>query len=144
MIGFSHALAGIGIALSVRNPVMVAPIALVSHFLLDIAPHFEHPSYGNTLQRPYTKRFKQVLACDTTATLAITTISVLLWPEAVLALIVGVLCAMLPDFLWPLYGKVRCLDKFFVFHLKIQRYERPWGLLVEAPFVLAIALFIFL
>jgi len=95
MIGFNHALAGIGIALSVRNPLLVAPIALISHFLLDIIPHFHHESFGNTLRRPYTRRFKQVLLFDTVVTIGITLLALYFFGGEstrtfVLALLIGI------------------------------------------------------
>lgn len=143
MIGFNHALAGIGIALSVRNPLLVAPIALISHFLLDIIPHFHHESFGNTLRRPYTRRFKQVLLFDTVVTIGITLLALYFWPDLWFVLSLGIFFAMLPDFLWPLYDKVPQLERFFRFHLRIQRYERTWGFIVEVPFVIILCLLIF-
>lgn len=143
MIGFNHALAGIGIALSVRNPLLVASIALISHFLLDIIPHFHHESFGDTLRRPYTQRFKQVLLLDTVVTISIALLALYFWPELWFVLLLGIFFAMLPDFLWPLYGKVPQLERFFHFHLRIQRYERSWGLMIEMPFVLLLGFLIF-
>lgn len=144
MIGLNHALAGIGIALSVRDPLLVAPIALASHFLLDIVPHFHHESFGNSLNRPYTKILRRIILLDTFASISVTSLALFFWPHLWFVIIIGVLFAMLPDFLWPLYGKIHQLEKFFHFHLNIQRFERPWGILFEAPFSFLLIAIIYL
>lgn len=142
MTGFNHALAGIGIAVSVGNPVLVAPLALASHFVLDALPHFYLRSFGNTL-RPYPKRLRWFLSIDAIITFAFVAWAFYLWPDLWPAITIGVLFAMLPDSFWPLHGKVKSLEKFFKFHQKIQWFENPWGALFEIPFTLAMVVIIY-
>lgn len=143
MTGFNHALAGIGIAITVKNPALVAPIALVSHFILDMLPHFYLKSFGDTATRPYPRGLRYFLAGDAVVTLFFVIVALYMWPQYWLAIIVGVLFAMAPDFLWPWHGKIKKMEKFFNFHQKIQWFENRWGILFEAPFTAVLAWLIY-
>lgn len=143
MTGFNHALAGVGIAITVGNPILVAPIALVSHFLLDMLPHFYLKSFGDTTTRPYQRRLLWFLAVDGVITLSFVIWAIYLWPQLWLAIAVGVFFAMAPDILWPLNGRVEALKKFFQFHQKIQWFENPWGALFEVPFTCVLVAIIY-
>lgn len=134
MTGFNHALAGIGTALVVGNLFVVAPVALISHFVLDMLPHFYLKSFGDTATRPYPRGLWWFLVGDAIITVFFISVALYLWPQNWLAIIVGVFFAMAPDFLWPLHGKIKKLEKFFNFHQKIQWFEKSWGVLFEAPF----------
>src|SRR5690242_2115662 len=43
MTATNHALSGAVIALAVKNPVLAIPLAFVSHFVLDLLPHYNPP-----------------------------------------------------------------------------------------------------
>lgn len=143
MTGFNHALAGTCIALLVKQPLLIAPLAFLSHFLLDALPHFHHQSFGDTFKRPYSKRFKNVIIFDTIVSIVTITAVLFIWRNSVLSVAIGIFFSMLPDFTWPLHGKIKSLERFFKMHIKIQWAERPWGILVEAPFSILIVSYLF-
>lgn len=132
MIGFNHALVGGLIGYALPLPV-AAPAAVVSHFLLDMLPHYGLPYK----LRDRSKLWKPLFIADfiATAALIIIPVSIQNYPM----LICGVL-AVLPDFVWVMHFiKKRTFDLgehtnwYTKYHAKIQRYERPWGVWVEMP-----------
>lgn len=135
MIGFNHALAGGVIALTVQDPLLVAPLALASHFALDALPHFGQ----SDKIKPYNKSFKQMLVFD--AIVCFTVLGLLLWraPELWPAILVGTFFATLPDFIWLLRGEAKWLSWFFKFHSKIQQGERPWGWRLEIIYFISLS-----
>src|SRR3989344_5118400 len=42
----NHAAMGAVIALSIKEPVLVLPLAIISHYVLDALPHFGYPGGG--------------------------------------------------------------------------------------------------
>jgi hypothetical protein len=84
MLELPHALVGATIAVLVPNPFIALPLALSSHFIMDLYPHW-NPHIGREL-----KRFGHI----TNPTLAI------LWVDSVAALIIGLSLARLylPDY----------------------------------------------
>lgn len=140
MTGFNHALTGAAIGLALQNPLLVIPVALASHFVLDVIPHFGgHPVYewGH-------KHFFKLITLD--ALLCAAGIGLALWlaPQAALAILLGVAFAMLPDLtLIHYYTHGKPKNWFHNFHLGIQWFERPPGLLVEASYLVFIVTTIF-
>lgn len=126
MIGFNHTLAGAIIAV-VTPPPFVPFVAFLSHFLLDMTPHF-----GKSRRfTPYTTEFKWLLFTD--ATLCFTSLFFAWWlfPHMWLIIAVGAFFSTLPDFLWLFRGKSKRFQWFFTFAEKIQWGERPWGWILE-------------
>lgn len=126
MTGFNHTLAGALAAVIVPAP--IAPIvALVSHFIFDAFPHFgRHPKLY-----PYTKGFKWLLVGDAALCIAALALALLLFPDRWLMILICTFVSTLPDFLWPLDGKVKWMQPFFKFASDIQWGERPWGWILE-------------
>lgn len=140
MTGFNHALTGAAIGLSLQKPVLIIPAALLSHFVLDVIPHFGgHPVYewGH-------RHFFKVIAFDALMCIAVIVGLFVLAPQHAWLGVLGVVFAMLPDLsLIHYYTKGKPKHWFHNFHLGIQWFERPPGLLVEAAylfFILAIIL----
>lgn len=135
MIGFNHALTGAAIGLAVQQPLMVIPLAFVSHFVLDVVPHFGgHPIYewGN-------KHFSKLIAFDAVLCIAGVGVALVFAPHAAISILLGVAFAMLPDLaLVHYYTSGRHKHWFHDFHLGIQWFERPPGLLVEAVYLVFI------
>lgn len=135
MTGTNHLLTGAAIGAAIANPVAL-PVAFVSHFVLDLLPH-----YGNDSKA----RMRKVLATDA-VTCATLLINLLAWrPEHwQLMLACGVLAA-LPDALWIPYelaerrNQPREYKKLAQFLHDIQWGERPWGLRIEVPFACIVA-----
>jgi hypothetical protein len=134
MTGLNHALTGAAIGLAVQQPLLVLPLAILSHFVLDAIPHFDHEVY-----RHGSKYFMRIMICD--GLLAVGSIIALMifFPAAAWAVVLGALGATLPDFLWPIYyNNGRRKHWYFTFHTVIQWFERPPGLLVEASYLIFI------
>lgn len=134
MTGLNHVLTGSAIALAVREPLLVAPLALLSHFVLDAIPHFDHPlyQYGS-------KYFTRIMVSDGVLSIGAVLAVVLFAPALASVIILGAVFAILPDFFWLYYythGRPQWW--FFRFHTKIQWFERPPGALVEASYAVFI------
>lgn len=134
MTGLNHALTGAAIGLAVQQPLLVVALAIVSHFLLDMIPHFDHEVY-----RYGGKYYKQIVTTDgVVAFLAIIGLMFSL-PELALPIGLGAFWAVAPDIPWQYYyTHGRPKNWYFNFHSKIQWFERPPGLLVEASYLIFI------
>lgn len=119
MLGFNHVLAGS--LIGVLTPLPLSPaVALASHFVLDALPHYgEDPS-----RPPYSKRFYRLLLYDALLCFSALGIALFLFPEHAVAILLSVVLATLPDFLWPLWDKVKWMHPFFRFHKNIQWAEK--------------------
>ncbi|MBL8159226.1 hypothetical protein JNJ66_02095 [Candidatus Saccharibacteria bacterium] len=133
MTGLNHAITGIAIAVSVKHPLLAPLLALASHFLLDMVPHFGHPA-----MKPGSRFFRNVIVADGLGMIIVTVTAMWLFPQ--LDLLIGA-CAFLafaPDIVW--YYKyfradhpvTRALHGFMNFAMRIQWYEKPPGAIVEA------------
>jgi hypothetical protein len=134
MIALNHVLAGTAIALAVKQPALVAPLAFASHFVLDALPHFSYRWPGF--------RFQTIWAMDAAAsTLAVLYIC---WafPPLAFAVVIGAVCAELPDVFW-LYERLvihrRSRNWFFRFHHWIQWSETQRGLKYELVYLFLFA-----
>lgn len=134
MTGLNHVLTGTAIALAVRDPLLVAPLALISHFILDAIPHFDHDHY-----RFGSKYFTRIMTTDGIISLGAVILIMLSSPALAGVIALGAFCAILPDFFW-LYYYLRGRPQwwFFRFHARIQWFERPPGALVELSYVIFI------
>lgn len=127
-------LTGTAIALAMREPLLVAPLALLSHFVLDALPHFDHPVY-----RYGSRYFMRIMLTDGVASLGAVLLIMFLVPSLAGVVALGALCAILPDFFWLYYyTHNRPQWWFFRFHAKIQWFERPPGAFVELSYVIFI------
>lgn len=146
MTATNHALTGAAIALVVKEPVLVVPLAIASHFLLDSLPHF-----GGL---PVTSRkFLFILAGDAGVTAGLLASMFMLQPALWLVAVVGAVCAMAPDLMWfPNFLRsvtdrpTKKPDSITKWHKKIQRYERPQNMPYEVVYfaVMSPVLFILL
>ncbi len=132
MIGFNHALAGGLIAKLVPWPLAI-PLALASHFLLDMLPHYGIPHH----LRDDSKFWKVFFTIDFFATL-----SLAFWAisNQHYALYFAGQIAVLPDFVWVAhvvrhrsFSLSKSTSRYEKWHMRIQRFERPWGLWLELP-----------
>ena len=129
MQAINHTLTAGAIAVTIQQPTLVAPIALASHFLLDIVPHYgSYPPYGRG-----TKAYYRIILVDGLLSLSAYVAMIHIWPQYRVAISVGVFFSLLPDLIWPLalYIKHRGpLWAFFRFHKGIQ-HESGRGIAVE-------------
>jgi hypothetical protein len=135
MIGFNHGLTGGLIAHFLPLPVAL-PLALASHFLMDMLPHYGIPNS----QRDKSSFWKIFFVIDAFATLGLAIYAIL---DNHVDMFLGGLFATMPDYIW--VGRIiktrsfnlsNNTNKFTKWHVKIQGYERPWGIWVEIPLAL--------
>ncbi|HSE29528.1 MAG TPA: hypothetical protein VLA77_03005 [Candidatus Saccharimonadales bacterium] len=136
MIGLNHALTGAAIGIAVREPLLVVPLAFASHFALDVIPHFG----GHQIYTWGNKHFTRIIIADGIACLSIISLIITLNPSLALPVLLGVFFAMLPDALLVHYYTKKPLNNWFHnFHLNLQWYEKPQGIVVEALYLLLIS-----
>jgi len=132
----NHALTGAAIALAVQQPLLAAPLAFFSHFVLDVTPHFG----GTPVYEFGHKYFLYIMAADGVATVTAVTLVCILAPAMAALIVLCVLCAMLPDaLLFTYYTQGKPNTWFHRVHLGMQWFERPPGLLVEAAYAILIS-----
>lgn len=139
MTGLNHAATGITIALLVKRPEFALPVALLSHFVLDMIPH-SLVAHSKKIMTPYL--IAEAILCT-----ALTIACMVAFPEYWLLIGFCAVFAFLPDFFWPFFynGMLRdkpFFKKFYVFHKKIQWSETYRGWLVEILYFSAIAIFL--
>jgi len=130
MTGLNHALTGTTIALTVRSPLLALLMATISHFALDALPHFG----GVTWFGSWNKRTAIIAIADGVITLLTMILSFFLFVEARWLTLSCALLATMPDWPWLINYLFKKEHWYFRWHQAIQRYERPWGAIVEVIF----------
>jgi len=132
MTGVNHGLTGGLIGKLLPLPIAL-PVAFVSHFVLDMLPH-----YGiSHKKRDKSTFWKVFFTFDVLATFSLAVYAI---STRHYAMFLGGLVATMPDFLWVdqvIRNKSFILNtsqnRFSKWHTSIQRLEFPWGLWVELP-----------
>ena len=130
MTGFNHAASGGLIGALLPLPLAI-PIALASHFALDMLPH-----YGISHHHRDDSNFWRIFGTvDAIAALALGMLA-LSWHRYAMFACGFVACS--PDYIWVARViRTRSFNLsdnnnwFTRWHANIQRYERPWGVWVE-------------
>jgi hypothetical protein len=136
MTGLNHALTGTAIALAVQQPLLAAPLAFLSHFLLDVTPHFG----GTPVYEFGHKWFPPIMVADGIIAASAVFFICSLVPHMAVLILLCALCAILPDiFLLTYYTQGRPNTWFHRWHLGMQWFERPPGLIVEAAYAIFIS-----
>lgn len=139
MTATNHALAGATIGLFVAQPIIALPLAFISHFVLDLIPHFGLDEYGG--HKRNRKLFHKILYFDALF-LCLILISLFIM-NAPLIIYACIFLAGSPDFVWAYryllkekIGKTRAskMSIFSKFHSKIQKSQTLSGLYVEGLF----------
>ena len=132
MTGFNHAVSGGLIGRFLPLPLAI-PAALASHFVLDSLPHHGIPHH----LRDESPGWRTFYVLDFVATLVLGILAIS-WHRYDMFVCGLVACS--PDLLWVArIIRTRSFDLsdnkhwFTKWHVRIQRYERPWGLWVEMP-----------
>ncbi|HVC36131.1 MAG TPA: hypothetical protein VNE40_01630 [Candidatus Dormibacteraeota bacterium] len=145
MTATNHALTGALIGLTIANPLIALPLALISHFGLDALPHFgKQPNNATWLRSPI---FKTILTVDILLCLALVAVLYGLRPDH---WFLAASCAFLgtsPDLLSIgrfrnalAHRKLTKPSGLALFASAIQWFERPIGIVVEAAWLLAMLL----
>lgn len=134
MISLNHVLAGTAIGLAVKQPALAAPLAFLSHFVLDAIPHFNYAWPG--------WKFRAIWAIDAAASTLALVLLCMANPPLAFAIIAGGVFAELPDFFWLYERLIIKKDStfwYFAFHRKIQWSETQRGLFYEIGYCIILA-----
>lgn len=126
MIALNHVVFATIIAVSVKQPALIAPLALGSHFVLDSLPHFDNGLRWGV----YSRAYYRVILADTIATAIAYFVAISFFPTVSTAILIAAIFAVLPDLFWPLAPRTdprSPLGRFFHWHKRIQRYELAHG-----------------
>lgn len=140
MTATNHALTGAVLGLTISNPLLALPAALLSHFVCDAIPH-----YSDTRVSPGSHNFALYLLVDILGAIAVATFLFILRPDNWFVACWAAFLATSPDLMWaPLFvraqktGKeVRPQHVVARFHARIQWFARPIGITVEYAWALA-------
>lgn len=141
MRAINHALTGIVVGLVIKEPAAAIPIALVSHWICDVIPH-----YGSGISEKHameSRNFERLLYVDTILCVALVVILAILKPDHWMLAAFCAFVAASPDFLsfnrWRLMrqGLKSKLTPYGRFAKGIQWFERPIGGFVEIAWAIA-------
>ncbi len=138
MLETPHVALGVAIAVAIPNPLISIPLAFVSHFMLDIVPHWN--PHINTEMKKYGKLTNPtffIIGVDLTLALILTIVVAKSNPYIYLASFMSILpdIAEGPYFLFGWRNKY--LDKILKFQVSIQaKANMFWGLLTQILIIL--------
>lgn len=141
MTATNHALVGAVIAVTINKPWLALPLAFASHFALDSLPHFGYPGHGGFSEALKYKTSKVVALADPVLFLVLFMVLVSFavpgYVYAAAALAASPDVEWLYSYLWfERSGNKRAPKSFLAgFHESIQWCERPWGIWVEAAWL---------
>lgn len=143
MTATNHMLTGAVLAVSVQRLWLMAPMAIISHFVLDVLPHFGVHK-DDTAKRNKHPLFQYIVFVDVALAISLLVLlpSILSGAVSTGVLLFGMLLAYSPDLIWvhrfmheirkkTVQYKPSWLTKF---HHEIQWGERTWGVAVELVF----------
>lgn len=136
MTATNHAVTGAVIALVVQKPLLAIPLALLSHFVLDVIPHSEPRDFSNSLA-------KKIIFTDgvIAAILGVSLPLILNTTVSPLVIFACMTAAVVPDLIWGIrYLRIKDIDKVFTepmskfsrIHFNSQWSESIEGFYVEA------------
>lgn len=137
MFATNHAVTGAVIGATVSLPYAI-PAALLSHFIMDMLPH-----YGIDREtRDNDPTYRKIVYSDAAVALSLAGLGLYIgnWPMFIVGWV-----AYSPDLVWVYFflrsGKsfhVRTSNWYVRFHHAIQKFERGWGFYVEVAYFLVI------
>lgn len=142
-------LAGAVMATALQRPLLVIPLAIASHFILDLLPHFGVNEHNHSARNRH-PLFLYIVITDTVLTIAMLVLLPFVLGGAISwwLLVASMLAAWIPDALWirhfahHLRGRQIQPGRFARFHQRIQWFERPIGLIVELVWFSAMGIFL--
>ncbi|HEY5549991.1 MAG TPA: hypothetical protein VIK37_02195 [Candidatus Saccharimonadales bacterium] len=135
MTGINHAITGALVAVVIKEPALALPAALLSHFVIDAIPHYDHRDL-----MPNPRAYKTVLVLDAILSVGLIVFLALTLNESAWLIIAGGFLGIAPDLMWlPAIAQGRVaprnkgnfLHQVRRFHAWIQWSEGPRGLYVE-------------
>ena len=141
MTATGHAVIGVVIAATIPNPVIAIPLAVGSHVLADLFPHWDA---GTNRNKKSKDRFAMEAVADVILSLAITFFMVIyLFPQT--SLMYAYICVFAAQFFdWAsapyLFLKIKHPSIFEWFY-NLQKHfdnrlDRPWGLIGQITFLI--------
>lgn len=148
MRAVNHALTGAFIGLTIVQPAVAVPAALVSHFVLDAIPHYDAvPSRGHKrakLNWLRSKAFRWLLYADAALCVALVGWLDFLHPQHWLLAVVCAFVAAAPDlvsakrYFLTLRHKQHHPSRYEAFAGRIQWFEKPIGAVVELAWFIGV------
>ena len=138
MLTTPHAAAGITLGAITGNPILAIPAALVSHYLLDMVPHWQE-----TLAPYKPTRWTYIrIPLDIVLAVGLTTWAAYVMPSHASAIWTGAIAANIADLdsLVVLLPSVKrgLIQKYWDWHCRIQRETSSlWGLLPQVGLIVA-------
>jgi hypothetical protein len=128
MIFLNHALTGALLALKIEQPLVLVPMALGSHLVLDALPHYGYPE----LDLDH-RRWVVTGIIDGVLTVGAVMVIYLAWPQRIGHILIGVLAAVLPDLVYIPQVLVGWQPNtwWHRLHGRVQWAEFPRGLMVD-------------
>lgn len=132
MLMVNHALTGVILGHAIGGNLALVPVAIASHFALDLIPHFGHPESSL-----HSRRWRITGLLDGLLTAASLIGVSLIWPEQSLHLLIGAGAAIMPDLFYvpEVLLKRRITGWFGRWHDQIQWGENPTGWMVDAAWL---------
>lgn len=147
MTAANHMLTGAVIAAAIQQPLLAIPLAMISHFPLDMIPHFGVLA-SNSSERNKHPFTLAVVAVDVLLVLGALILIPFAFNESVSwwVMALAMFAAWLPDLVWlaPFWhdhrGHERSKDMHWLthFHRKIQWFEKPVGIIVELVWLVGV------
>lgn len=135
MTATNHAVTGAVIAIAVKKPELAIPLAFLSHFAIDVIPHFEARDLPEKFSRLFIFSDALIAAILTIFITFIFNVRVPAWLIFICSAV-----AVSPDFMWAYrFFRLKDMDKVFKepmswiarLHLDIQLSETVKGIIVE-------------
>lgn len=131
MLGFNHTLAGSIIALITPAPI-VPVVAYISHFVLDVTPHF-----GNDERfKPGKPFMKRLIVVDGILCVLALLFAIALFPEKWLMIGIGAFFSVLPDLQWIFSKQLHTPEWFLDVSAKIQWAEFFYGWILDVIYAI--------
>jgi hypothetical protein len=130
MLLTNHSLTGVALGLTIDNPVVLVPVAVASHLVLDSTPHFGIPQLDFRSPKGFI-----IGSIDFGVSLAVLATALVIFPGRRLQVGLGWLGAVSPDLLYlPEIFFKKCISgKFGDLHKWVQWSESIWpGALTDA------------
>ena len=152
MLEIPHVAVGAAIASKIPNPLISIPLTLLSHFLLDMTPHW-NPHINREIKKfgHPTKQSVSIIRVDSTIALILgTAIAIHALPDMhqFLNIMACSFVSVLPDVVeapyYFLHRKDNIIEKWIAWQKSIQNDVAPWiGLSTQAAIVVASVWWIF-
>lgn len=150
MLELPHTLVGATLATKIGNPLISLPLALVSHFLTDLLPHWHSHIYTEVQKSgKVSLRSKAIIALDSSLSLLVgLALAFRFFPDwgKIVVVLLGCLLATLPDLIEAPYYFLHSRNKYLVgylnFHRKHQVHAPIWLGILSQGIIMALLLWI--